>query len=136
MKKFLQEFKEFAMKGNVLDMAIGVIVGAAFGKIVTSLVSDIIMPLIGLLVGGLDFTAWKITLKAATESDPGLFLSYGKFIQVTFDFLIIAWVIFLLVKGINRFKSKKQKEQPAPEPPATPEEILLLREIRDSLNKK
>ncbi|MDD2594621.1 MAG: large-conductance mechanosensitive channel protein MscL [Bacteroidales bacterium] len=135
MKKFLQEFKSFAMRGNVLDMAIGIIIGAAFGKIVTSLVSDIIMPLIGVVTGGLNFTSWKITLRAATETDPGLFVSYGNFIQVLFDFLIIAWVIFLLVRGINRLSAKKEAEKPAPEPPATPEDIQLLREIRDSLKK-
>ena len=138
MGKLLKEFKDFAVKGNVMDMAIGVIIGGAFGKIVSSFVSDIIMPLIGLLVGGTDFTQWKWVLrKAVMEGDvvakPELALTYGNFIQVIFDFLIIAWCIFLVVKAIN--KAKKPKEEPAPEPPATPEDIQLLREIRDSLKK-
>ncbi len=135
MGKLLNEFKDFAIKGNVMDMAIGVIIGGAFGKIVSSFVSDIIMPLIGLLVGGTDFTQWKWVLSPANEAlgKAEVALTYGNFIQVVFDFLIIAWCIFLVVKAIN--KVKKPKEEPAPEPPATPEDIQLLREIRDSLKK-
>ncbi len=135
MGKLLKEFKDFAIKGNVMDMAIGVIIGGAFGKIVSSFVSDIIMPLIGLLVGGVDFTNWKWVLSPANEAlgKAEVALTYGNFIQVVFDFLIIAWCIFLVVKAIN--KAKKPKEEPAPEPPATPEDIQLLREIRDSLKK-
>ncbi|MBQ3660099.1 MAG: large-conductance mechanosensitive channel protein MscL [Bacteroidales bacterium] len=135
MGKLLKEFKDFAIKGNVMDMAIGVIIGGAFGKIVSSFVSDIIMPLIGLLVGGTDFTQWKWVLSPANEAlgKAEVALTYGNFIQVVFDFLIIAWCIFLVVKAIN--KAKKPKEEPAPEPPATPEDIQLLREIRDSLKK-
>lgn len=135
MGKLLKEFKDFAIKGNVMDMAIGVIIGGAFGKIVSSFVSDIIMPLIGLLVGGTDFTQWKWVLSPANEAlgKAEVALTYGNFIQVIFDFLIIAWCIFLVVKAIN--KAKKPKEEPAPEPPATPEDIQLLREIRDSLKK-
>ena len=135
MGKLLKEFKDFAIKGNVMDMAIGVIIGGAFGKIVISFVSDIIMPLIGLLVGGTDFTQWKWVLSPANEAlgKAEVALTYGNFIQVVFDFLIIAWCIFLVVKAIN--KAKKPKEEPAPEPPATPEDIQLLREIRDSLKK-
>ena len=135
MGKLLKEFKDFAIKGNVMDMAIGVIIGGAFGKIVSSFVSDIIMPLIGLLVGGTDFTQWKWVLSPANEAlgKAEVALTYGNFIQVVFDFLIIAWCIFLVVKAIN--KAKKPKEEPAPEPPATPEDIPLLREIRDSLKK-
>ena len=135
MGKLLKEFKDFAVKGNVMDMAIGVIIGGAFGKIVSSFVSDIIMPLIGLLVGGTDFTQWKWVLSPANEAlgKAEVALTYGNFIQVVFDFLIIAWCIFLVVKAIN--KAKKPKEEPAPEPPATPEDIQLLREIRDSLKK-
>ncbi|MBQ1168683.1 MAG: large-conductance mechanosensitive channel protein MscL [Bacteroidales bacterium] len=135
MGKLLKEFKDFAVKGNVMDMAIGVIIGGAFGKIVSSFVSDIIMPLIGLLVGGTDFTQWKWVLSPANEAlgKAEVALTYGNFIQVIFDFLIIAWCIFLVVKAIN--KAKKPKEEPAPEPPATPEDIQLLREIRDSLKK-
>ena len=135
MGKLLKEFKDFAVKGNVMDMAIGVIIGGAFGKIVSSFVSDIIMPLIGLLVGGTDFTQWKWVLSPANEAlgKAEVALTYGNFIQVVFDFLIIAWCIFLVVKAIN--KAKKPKKEPAPEPPATPEDIQLLREIRDSLKK-
>lgn len=135
MGKLLKEFKDFAIKGNVMDMAIGVIIGGAFGKIVSSFVSDIVMPLIGLLVGGKDFTQWKWVLSPANEAlgKAEVALTYGNFIQVIFDFLIIAWCIFLVVKAIN--KAKKPKEEPAPEPPATPEDIQLLREIRDSLKK-
>ena len=135
MGKLLKEFKDFAVKGNVMDMAIGVIIGGAFGKIVSYFVSDIIMPLIGLLVGGTDFTQWKWVLSPANEAlgKAEVALTYGNFIQVIFDFLIIAWCIFLVVKAIN--KAKKPKEEPAPEPPATPEDIQLLREIRDSLKK-
>jgi large conductance mechanosensitive channel len=135
MGKLLKEFKDFAVKGNVMDMAIGVIIGGAFGKIVSSFVSDIIMPLIGLLVGGTDFTQWKWVLSPANEAlgKAEVALTYGNFIQVILDFLIIAWCIFLVVKAIN--KARKPKEEPAPEPPATPEDIQLLREIRDSLKK-
>ena len=135
MGKLLKEFKDFAIKGNVMDMAIGVVLGAAFGKIVSSFVSDIIMPLIGLLVGGVDFTNWKWVLSPANEAlgKAEVALTYGNFIQVIFDFLLIALSIFLVVKAIN--KAKKPKEEPAPEPPATPEDIQLLREIRDSLKK-
>ena len=135
MGKLLNEFKDFAIKGNVMDMAIGVIIGGAFGKIVSSFVADIIMPLISLLVGGKDFTQWKWVLSPANEAlgKAEVALTYGNFIQVIFDFLIIAWCIFMVVKGIN--KLRKPKEEPAPEPPATPEDIVLLREIRDSLKK-
>ena len=135
MGKLINEFKDFAIKGNVMDMAIGVVLGAAFGKIVSSFVADIIMPLIGLLVGGKDFTQWKWVLSPANEAlgKAEVALTYGNFIQVIFDFIIIAFCIFLVVKAIN--KAKKPKEEPAPEPPATPEDIQLLREIRDSLKK-
>ena len=135
MKKFIQDFKEFALKGNVMDMAIGVIIGGAFGKIVTSLVDDVIMPLVTRACGGMDLTQWKWVLSAADEAagKAEIALTYGNFIQVIFDFLIIAWCIFMVVKAIN--KIKKPKEEPAPEPPATPEDIQLLREIRDSLKK-
>lgn len=140
MSKFLNEFKQFAMRGNVVDMAVGVVIGAAFGKIVTSLVSDLIMPLIGQLVGGIDFTAWKIVLTKATEETAEVAINYGNFIQVLFDFIIIAFVIFLLVKGLNKLSdaTKKKEEEAAPAEPAepvVPEDIQLLREIRDSLKK-
>ena len=138
MKKLLQEFKTFAMKGNVVDMAVGVIIGGAFGKIVSSLVADIFMPLIGLLVGGVDFTQWKIVLSQANEAagKAEVAITYGNFIQVILDFIILAWVIFLVIKGINKLNAKKEKEEEKPaEPAPTPEDILLLREIRDSLKK-
>lgn len=127
----LKEFKEFALKGNVLDLAVGVIIGSAFGKIVTSLVNDIIMPPIGLLIGGLDFSKLSIILKQATETDPALTINYGVFINNIIDFIIVAFVIFIVVKQFNRFK----KEEPKVEE-VTPEEILLLREIRDGLKGK
>ncbi|PIT87211.1 MAG: large conductance mechanosensitive channel protein MscL [Candidatus Magasanikbacteria bacterium CG10_big_fil_rev_8_21_14_0_10_40_10] len=127
----LKEFKKFAIKGNVMDMAIGVIIGAAFGKIVSSLVSDIIMPPIGFLLGGIDFSNFAITLKQATDTAPALSLNYGVFINTILDFLIISFTIFIAVKQLNKLKHKEDKK-----PVKTPEEILLLREIRDSLIKK
>ena len=129
----LSEFKAFAVKGNVVDMAVGIIIGAAFGKIVSSFVGDVIMPPIGLLIGGVDFSDLAITLKAAEGDIPAVVLAYGKFIQTVLDFVIIAFAIFVGVKAINKLK----RETPAaPEaPPVTPEDIVLLREIRDSLKK-
>ena len=143
MGKMLNEFKEFAMKGNVVDMAVGVVIGAAFGKIVTSLVNDLIMPLIGALIGNVDFTTLSVTLRnAVMEGEnivkPAVTLNYGNFIQTLVDFLIVAWCIFLVVKGINKMKDLKKKEEEAPaapEEPVVPEDIQLLREIRDSLKK-
>ena len=146
MSKFLQEFRDFAVKGNMIDMAVGIIIGGAFGKIVTSLVSDIIMPPIGLLVGGVNFTEWNVVLKEAVMENgevitPALTLNYGNFIQVLFDFLIIALSIFFVIRGINKMKemtSKKKAEEeaaPAPEPEPTKEEVLLT-EIRDLLKNK
>lgn len=122
MKSFMKEFKEFAMKGNVMDLAVGVIIGAAFGKIVTSLVNDILMPLIGTLLGG-NFETKVVTINGAT-------IKYGMFIQTIVDFLIIALIIFILVKAMNKLKKPAVAETPA-----EAEEILLLREIRDSLKK-
>ncbi len=138
MGKLLKEFKEFAIKGNVMDMAIGVVIGGAFGKIVTSLVSDIIMPLISAVTGGLTFTNWKWVIREAimegeTVVKPELALTWGNFIQVIFDFIIIAFCIFLVVKGLNKMK---KKEEAAPAAPAEPsEDIKLLTEIRDLLKK-
>lgn len=109
----LSEFREFAVKGNVLDMAVGVIVGSAFGKIVTSLVNDVIMPPIGVLLGGVDFTNLAITLKAATSENPAVVLSYGKFIQTVFDFLIVAWCVFLVVKTANNLRRKAPDQEKA-----------------------
>lgn len=127
----MKEFKEFAMRGNMVDMAVGIIIGAAFGKIVSSLVADVIMPPIGLILGGVDFSDLAIVLKAAVDQTPAVTLSYGKFIQTVIDFVIIAFAIFLLVKGINTLK-RKEEEKPA-EPP---KEQVLLTEIRDLLKKK
>jgi large conductance mechanosensitive channel len=124
------EFKEFAIKGNVVDLAVGVIIGAAFGKIVTSLVTDVIMPPIGVLIGGVDFSKLAFTLVPANGAATAVLISYGKFIQTVVDFTIVAAVIFLVVKAINSMK-KKAAAEPAP-PPA---QEVLLREIRDLLKK-
>jgi large conductance mechanosensitive channel len=136
--KMLQEFKAFAMKGNVADMAVGIIIGAAFGKIVTSLVNDVIMPPLGVLIGGVDFTALKLTIKAGSTDAAGkvveaVTLNYGNFVQTTVDFLIVAFVIFMLVKGMNRMKAKEAAAPAAP--PAPGKEEILLTEIRDLLKK-
>jgi len=129
----LKEFKEFVMRGNVLDMAIGIIIGAAFGKIVSSFVADVITPPLGLLIGGVDFAGLAITLRAAAGTAPAVVLSYGKFLQTVFDFLIVAFVIFLLIKGVNRMKRQQEEAPRAPaEPPA---QERLLAEIRDLLKK-
>ena len=132
--KMLQEFKQFAMRGNVMDMAIGIIIGAAFGKIVSSVVADVIMPPIGMLLGGMDFSSLAITLKDAADGSPAVLLKYGVFINTVIDFIIIAFAIFMLVKGINTLK-KKEEEKPAA-PPAPTKSELLLAEIRDELRKK
>ncbi|TDF82037.1 large-conductance mechanosensitive channel protein MscL [Pseudomonas sp. H9] len=127
----LSEFKAFAVKGNVVDMAVGIIIGAAFGKIVSSFVGDVIMPPIGLLIGGVDFSDLAITLKAAEGEIPAVVLAYGKFIQTVLDFVIVAFAIFMGVKVINRLK---REEAAAPEaPPAPTKEEVLLTEIRDLL---
>ena len=130
---FISEFKEFAVKGNVIDMAVGVVIGGAFGKIVTSLVGDVIMPIVGVLTGGVNFTDYKLTLKEAVGEVPAVTINYGVFIQTIVDFTIIAFCIFVAIKAINKLKREKPAE---PETPAEPsEDILLLREIRDSLKK-
>ena len=135
----LQEFKQFAMRGNVVDLAVGVVIGAAFGKIVTALVDQIIMPPIGLITGGIDFSALKWILKPGDDSDPKhkiaeVAIQYGAFINTLIQFLIIAFAIFMVVKAMNRLMHK-QEAAPAP-PPAPPEDVLLLREIRDSLKSR
>jgi large conductance mechanosensitive channel len=141
MKKLLQEFKTFAMRGNVIDMAVGIILGGAFGKIVSSLVGDMIMPLVGLLVGGVNFTDLKITLKsavtdAAGQVAPAVTVNYGTFLQTIMDFTLIAFCIFMMLKGINRLKHLREKEQADTTPPPPPsEEVTLLTEIRDLLKK-
>jgi large conductance mechanosensitive channel len=130
----LQEFKAFAVRGNVVDMAVGIIIGAAFGKIVSSVVADVVTPPLGLLIGGVDFSDLVITLRAATDAGPAVTLGYGKFIQALFDFTIVAFAIFLLVKGVNHLK---RKEAEAPSAPPTPsKEEQLLEEIRDLLKAK
>ena len=128
----MQEFKEFAMKGNVVDMAVGVIIGAAFGKIISSLVTDVAMPPIGVLIGGVDFSKLAITLQEATVNAPAVVISYGKFIQAIVDFTIVAAVIFMVVKGIN---SMRKQAEAAATPAALPAQEILLREIRDLLKK-
>ena len=135
---FIKEFKEFAMKGNVMDMAVGVIVGGAFGKIVTSLVDDVLMPIVGMLTGGVDLSGleYKMMLPAVDGGEPiaGATLKYGAFIQNIIDFLIIAFCIFLMIKAMNKMTAKKEEEPaPAPEPSA---EEKLLTEIRDLMKKK
>jgi len=129
----IKEFKAFAMKGNVIDLAVGIIIGAAFGKIVTSFVNDIIMPPIGLLVGGVNFGDLKIVIKEAIGPKPVVAINYGNFIQVAFDFLIVAFTIFLVIKAMNSMK-KKEEEKPA-EPVAPTNQEILLTEIRDLLKK-
>ncbi|WP_352418136.1 large-conductance mechanosensitive channel protein MscL [Proteiniborus sp.] len=129
----LKEFKKFAMRGNVVDLAVGVIIGGAFGKIVGSLVNDVVMPLLGLIVGGVNFADLKLPLKEATEGTEAVFLNYGQFIQSVLDFLIISFSIFLFIKAINSFK-KKEEEKPKPAEP-TKEEVLLT-EIRDLLKDR
>jgi large conductance mechanosensitive channel protein len=129
---FIKEFREFAMRGNVVDMAVGVIIGGAFGKIVSSLVGDVAMPVLGILTGGVDFKDLKITLAEAVGETPAVTLNYGAFIQNVFDFIIIAFAIFMMVKALNKLKKEQPKEEAAPEPSA---EEKLLTEIRDLLKK-
>ena len=128
------EFKEFALKGNVVDMAVGIIIGAAFGKIVASFVNDVIMPPLGMLIGGVDFSNLSVTLKQAVGETAAVTLRYGAFIQTVVDFLIIALAIFLVIKWMNSLK-KKQEEAPAAPPPPSKEEVLLT-EIRDLLKQR
>jgi large conductance mechanosensitive channel len=127
----VSEFRDFAMKGNVVDMAVGIVIGGAFGKIVSSFVADVLMPPIGLLLGNVDFTDLAVTLKAAEEGGKAVLLSYGVFIQTVVDFMIIAFAIFMVVKAMNSLK-KKEVEAPA-EPPGPSKEEVLLTEIRDAL---
>jgi len=134
---FGSEFKEFALKGNVMDLAVGVIIGGAFGKIVDSIVGDLIMPIVGRIFGGLDFNNYFIALSGQTETTlieakkAGAVFAYGSFITVAINFIILAFIIFMMVKQVNRLK----REAPAAPPPPPPEDVLLLREIRDSLRK-
>jgi len=135
MKKFWGEFKEFAVKGNMLDLAIGIVIGTAFGKIVSSLVADIIMPPFGVLLGGMDFSKMSITLAKAVGETPAVTLNYGMFIQAILDFLIIALCLFFVVKGVNKLRKKSEPKAPA-SPPAPSKEELLLAEIRDLLREQ
>jgi large conductance mechanosensitive channel len=130
----IQEFKEFAIKGNMVDMAVGIIMGGAFGTIVTSLVNDIIMPPIGLLIGGIDFSKLALTLKPAEGDVAAVAINYGKFINAGISFLIVAWALFMLIKGMNNLK-KKEAAAPAA-PPAPTKDQALLTEIRDLLSKR
>jgi len=127
----MSEFKSFAMRGNVVDMAVGIVIGGAFGKIVSSFVNDVLMPPVGMLIGGVDFNDLAIVLKAATEEAEAVTLKYGAFIQTLLDFVIIAFAIFMVVKVMNSMK-KKEEEKPAA-PPKPSAEVELLTEIRDSL---
>jgi large conductance mechanosensitive channel len=137
--KMMQEFKQFASRGNVVDLAVGIIIGAAFGKIVSSLVSDIIMPPLGMLIGGVDFTDLSVVLKPEIINEAGrviaekVTLNYGNFIQTLFDFVIVAFAVFLMIKAVNRINRKKEAENP-PAPPSNTENLLT--EIRDLLQKK
>jgi len=145
MKKFFEEFKAFAMRGNVVDMAVGVVIGGAFGKISTSIVNDIIMPVVSMLTGGVDFQSWKIVLKQAALGADGLpdlttevAIKFGSTIAVIVDFIIVAFAIFCMIKFLNSLHRKKEEEpapEPAPEPEPSSEEKLLM-EIRDLLKEK
>ena len=125
----IKEFKEFAVKGNMIDLAVGIIIGAAFGRIISSLVADVLMPPLGLLLGGVDFSNMAVLLREGATTDQSVWLRYGKFIQAIIDFVLVAAAIFLMVKGINRLK---REEAPAA-PPPPPVEVALLTEIRDLL---
>jgi large conductance mechanosensitive channel len=127
----VKEFKDFAVKGNVVDMAVGIIIGAAFGKIVTSVVGDVIMPPIGLLIGGVDFSDLAVTLKAAEGTSPPVVIAYGKFLQTILDFIIVAFAIFMAIKVLNKIKAKE-----VPPPAAPTQEAVLLTEIRNLLRDK
>lgn len=129
-----KEFKDFAMRGNVVDMAVGIIIGVAFGKIVASLVKDVIMPPIGVMVGGVDFSDLSVVLADAVGQTPAVTLNYGMFLQTIFDFLIVAFAIFMGIKAMNKMK-KKEAEAPPPPPPGPSNEEKLLMEIRDLLKK-
>ncbi|MBN9249189.1 MAG: large-conductance mechanosensitive channel protein [Mesorhizobium sp. 61-13] len=139
----LKEFQEFISRGNVMDLAVGVIIGAAFGKIVDSLVNDIIMPIIGAILGGLDFNNYFIGLSSAVTAtslaaarEQGAVFAYGSFFTVVLNFLILAWIIFLMVKGVNNVRKRVERQKPAPEAAPPPADVALLTEIRDLLARK
>jgi large conductance mechanosensitive channel len=129
----LKEFRNFAMKGNVLDLAIAVIIGASFGKIVSSFVNDVLMPPLGLLLGGLDFKEFAFVIQEATDEVPAITINYGHFLQMVVDFVIVAFCVFLLIKGINSFKKKEESIPSTPPGPSNEEKLLM--EIRDLLKK-
>lgn len=138
MKKFVSEFKEFISRGNVVDLAVGMIVGSAFTAIVSSLVNDVVMPVVGMLFHGIDFTTLRYVITPATEDMAESAIRYGNFIQAVVNFLLVSLVVFTAVRAINRLRRKKEEPAPAPEPAPEPEpseEILLLREIRDLMKK-
>ncbi|MDX1380310.1 MAG: large-conductance mechanosensitive channel protein MscL [Xanthomonadales bacterium] len=130
----MSEFREFAMRGNVVDMAVGIVIGAAFGKIVSSFVNDVLMPPIGMLLGGMDFTQLSVVLKEASGDVEAVTLNYGMFVQTVVDFVIIAFAIFMVIKAMNRMKKKKEEAPPAPPKPSAEE--ALLTEIRDILKNR
>lgn len=133
----MSEFREFAMRGNVVDMAVGIIIGGAFGKIVSSFVNDVLMPPIGMLLGGVEFSGLVLTLKDAAEDVEAVTLNYGMFIQSVVDFAIIAFAIFMAIRTMNKLKRKQEEEPaPAPEPPKPSAEVELLTEIRDALKNR
>ena len=132
---FFKEFKEFAMRGNVMDMAVGIIIGAAFGKIVSSLVKDVIMPPIGVALGGVDFSKLGVVIQEATDETEAVVIAYGQFIQTIVDFLIIAFAIFVAIKVMNKLQRQKEEEEPAA-PPEPSDEVKLLTEIRDALKSR
>jgi large conductance mechanosensitive channel len=134
VKKMLAEFREFAMRGNVMDMAVGIIIGAAFGKIVSAFVANVLMPPIGLLLGHVNFSELAVVLKHSADGTPAVSMQYGLFLQALVDFIIVAFSVFLVIKGMNSFR-KKQKAEPAA-PPAPPAQEVLLTEIRDLLKHK
>ena len=139
MKKFLNEFKAFAMRGNVVDLAVGVIIGGAFGKITTSLVNDIIMPAFSILLGGINFSDWKWVLRPATDTAEAITVNYGAFLSAVLDFFILAFVIFCMVKALNTLHDrmvKRAQEEAPPPPPAPSREEKLLEEIRDLLRER
>lgn len=130
----IKEFKEFAVKGNVVDMAVGIIIGVAFGKIVTSFVADVLMPPIGMLIGGVDFSNLVVTLKAASEGVEAVTIRYGVFLQAVFDFVIVAFAVFMAVKALNSLRKKEAETPAAPPAPSAQEQLLM--EIRDILKNK
>ncbi len=134
--KIIKEFKEFAVKGNVIDMAVGVIIGTAFGKIVSSLVGDVVMPAFGFVLSGMNLSHLSWVIKQAIGDTPAVVVNYGKFLQTLIDFLIIAWAVFIAIKVINSLYAKKEQQKAAEQPAALSKQEILLTEIRDLLKKK